>query len=327
MKMNDDDMDALMGKDFSGELTPEEKALLEDWQNQSDENRVYYQHLKTLFQTAEHLKTHQVFDTDAAWQALKGKIKERNKQSRVISLVVRLAASLVLVMVATVFLYQKKIQPQDVVTVSSTNETSDYTLPDGSGVFLNKNSTVNYAYHPLKRIRKAQLSGEAYFEMSNNEHGEFLLEAGGLWIKDIGTAFNVKAYPGEDTVEVFVESGEVIFYTQHDSINIRAGETGYYSRQLKAFSKQGNQNQNVLSYKTQILVFENTLLSEVIETINEVYDVKLKLDRKELESCRITVTFKHETIDVIVEIIAETLSLTWEKNNHEIIFKGNGCSL
>ena len=84
--------------------------------------------------------------------------------------------------------------------------------------------------------------------------------------------------------------------------------------------------ENVLAYKTQIFVFDNTRLSEVVEAVNEVYDIKLKLDKPQLENCRITVTFRHETVDVIAEVIAETLSLTLEKTENEIILKGNGCA-
>jgi hypothetical protein len=56
-----------------------------------------------------------------------------------------------------------------------------------------------------------------------------------------------------------------------------------------------------------------------------VYGIKLKLENKELENCRITVTFRHETIEMIAEVIAETLSLTPEKTDNEISLKGNGC--
>lgn len=325
MKANNNNMDALIGKDVTDELTPEERIVLEDWLEQAEENRIRYRHLKTIFHAGAQLRTHQVFDTDAAWMKFRDNIKARSNKGRTIQFFIRIAASVVLVITAGIFLYQKFLIPQDVMVLSSAHQPSENVLPDGSGVFLNKNSSVAYAYDPVKRIRKTTLSGEAYFKIAENNKDEFLLEAEGLWIKDIGTSFNVKAYPGADTVEVFVEEGEVVFYTPFNAMNIQAGETGYFSRQQNTFSKSLNRNQNVLAYKTQILVFENAQLSEVFETINEVYDIKLKLGQKGQERCRITVTFKHETIDIIAEVIAETLSLTLEKNNHEITFKGNGC--
>jgi len=320
------DIDTLIGKALSGEISAEEKTVLDHWVELSAENRKHYEHFKTVFEKSLELKHHEVFDTDAAWIQLKQKIQKKN-QAKVISLSWRIAASVAVVLAIGIFAYQKFLTPQDKTIVVAQTATKENSLPDGTAVFLNKNTEVNYHYDPIKRMRKTRLKGEAYFKIAEKRDQQFLLEVNGLLIKDIGTSFNVKAYPESDTVEVYVESGEVIFYTPLDSgLRLKEHETGIYTKTTGKFTKLTEASENTLAYKTQIFVFDNTQLSEVVESINEVYDIKLKLDNPALENCRITVTFRHETIEMIAEVIAETLSLTLEKTEHEITLKGNGCA-
>lgn len=326
MTFDYNDIDTLIGKDLAGEISAEERTILTRWIESSTDNKSYYEHCKTLFEKSLDLKHAEVFDTDAAWGKLKDKIKNQNQAKKTVYLSWRMAAAVAILLTAGFITYQKLLTPQEKTKFSADVSASENTLPDGTRVFLNKNTSVEYVYEPIKKIRRTKLKGEAYFNIAEKTNQEFLLEVNGLLIKDIGTAFNVKAYPESDTVEVFVETGEVIFYSATDSgLHLKENETGFYNKSSGKFSKHIQSDENVLAYKTQVFVFDNTRLSEVIDALNEVYDIKLKLDKKELENCRITVTFRHETIDMITEVIAETLSLTFEKTENEIILKGNGC--
>lgn len=325
MKFEHNDIDTLIGKALSGEITAEEKIVLDAWLGDSADNRKYFNQFKTVFERSLDLRHHEVFDTDAAWTQLKQKIKRKN-EAKIIRISWRVAAAVALFGAIGVFVYQKFLTPQDKTTVIAQSRTAEKSLPDGTTVFLNKKSEINYHYDPIKQTRNTRLTGEAYFKIAEKTK-QFLLEVNGLLIKDIGTSFNVKAYPDRDTVEVFVESGEVIFYTALDSgLRLKASETGIYVKTLGKFAKLEAASENILAYKTQIFVFDNTRLSEVVEAVNEVYDIKLRLENPQLENCRITVTFRHETIDMIAEVIAETLSLTLEKTENEITLKGNGCA-
>lgn len=326
MNFDYNDIDTLIGKALSGEISAEEKTVLNRWIELSAENQKHYAHFKTVFEKSLELKHHEVFDTDAAWVQLKQKIQKKN-QGKVIRLSWRIAASVAIILAAGIVAYQKFLTPQDKTVVVAQSVTEEKSLPDGTAVFLNKNTEVNYHYDPIKRLRKTALKGEAYFNIAEKSDQQFLLEVNGLLIKDIGTSFNVKAYPESDSVEVYVETGEVIFYTPLDSgLRLKEHETGIYMKSTGKFIRLTETSENTLAYKTQIFVFDNTHLSEVLESINEVYDIKLKLENPALENCRITVTFRHETIDMIAEVIAETLSLTLEKTEHEITLNGNGCT-
>jgi ferric-dicitrate binding protein FerR (iron transport regulator) len=320
-----------MGKDFSGEISNEEKIRLNDWLNQSQENMKYYQDMRKIHEHTHKLKTWQVFDTDAAWLRFKIKREEREtlkvkSESRWIQLSWRIAASIVLMTGLSYVVYQQFFSTTDQISVTTIAEAQQQELPDGTQVFLNKNSSVQYAFDQRSDTRQATLNGEAFFTIADTED-QFLLEVEQVFIKDIGTAFNIKAYPTDSLIEVYVENGEVEFYTSADpGIRLQAHETGVYNKVLKTFTRKSDDNANAIAYKTNVFVFQDTRLQEVVETINEVCTVKLKLENEAVGNCRITVKFNNETIDVIAEVLASTLNLTTEKKDNQIILKGNECS-
>jgi ferric-dicitrate binding protein FerR (iron transport regulator) len=170
-----------------------------------------------------------------------------------------------------------------------------------------------------------KLKGEAYFNIHHEDDKNFIIEASGVLIKDIGTSFNVKAYPGDSTVEVVVEEGKVMFYTDTDSgVYLSANGKGIYNKRTKTFTVE-EPELNVLAYKTKFFSFSDTTLRSVVEELNGVYDKKIILDQQ-LRDCHLTVSFNNEDIDEIAAIIAETLGLSIVKSETEIRLQGSGCA-
>lgn len=213
------------------------------------------------------------------------------------------------------------------MAIVSDNKVVQDTLPDGSTAVLNKRSSIEFEYNPREKTRKVKLKGEGYFEVKHEETKPFVIQADEALVRDIGTAFNIKSYPDKDTVEVVVESGVVQFYTLSDpGMMISAGETGFYSKRTKTFSKLAKADTNVLAYKTRVFSFHATDLRSAIEQINEVYDSKIKLANDIIANCQVTVTFRNNELDEIVEILAETMGLTIERTDqNEIILNGQKC--
>ena len=81
--------------------------------------------------------------------------------------------------------------------------------PDGSIVTLNRNSKLIFPKHFTKNVREVTITGEAFFDVKPNTSKPFIINAGNVQVKVLGTSFNVCAYPGTETVEVVVESGKV----------------------------------------------------------------------------------------------------------------------
>ncbi len=333
MKNNENHIDELLAKYLANEATAQEKIVVQTWLAEDLANAKHLDQLNIIFSKAAAVKDAQHFDTDAAWGKVKSKLN--NKETRTIEFKpqssgfttwLRIAASIIVVLGIGFFLYDQFTKPTDHLTIKSNTSVVNDTLPDGSKTVLNKKSTLAYEYNPKKNTRKLKLKGEAYFDVKHEEEKPFIIETQQVIIEDIGTTFNVKSYEASRTIEVYVESGEVRFYTlQNVGLTLKQGETGIYDKVSKSFALFVKADTNILAYKTRIFNFNNTDLNFIIESINEIYDMKLKLANDNIGKCRITVSFKGETIESIADILAETLNLDIIKTENQIMLDGNGC--
>lgn len=87
------------------------------------------------------------------------------------------------------------------------------TLADGTEVKLNSNSKLTYPHQFAGKERMLHLSGEAFFKVKHDSHRPFIVDAGGILTKDLGTSFNIRAYSENDCKVTLVE-GKVAVLTK-----------------------------------------------------------------------------------------------------------------
>ena len=324
------DMDDLIGKILAGEATAKEQETVMFWRKQSEDNEKYFNQLKRIFDKAGATNVQVEFDADEAWSKVKSQIKNNGK---VISInrtpffsPLRIAAGIILLFVIGSVFYLLTAPPSQTLAVASEKATRQDTLPDGSTAFLNKKTELEFEYNPREKTRKVKLKGEAYFAVKHEEDKPFIIEADDILVRDMGTEFNLKAYPDKDTIEIIVTHGEVQFYTKQDpGLNLKAGEKAIYSKRTKEFYRIEKPDTNTLSYKTKVFSFNNTDLRSVVALLNEVYNSKISLANESLYSCRLTANFKEDNPEIIVEVIAETMGLELTKKDDQFILSGKGC--
>jgi transmembrane sensor len=111
------------------------------------------------------------------------------------------------------FLHQDSIVvlKPNISSVSTKNgNRSKITLPDGTQVWLNAGSKLEYDNTVFnKKLREVSLSGEAYFDVVKNTEIPFIVHSGNMNVRVVGTAFNIKAYPGEGKMETSLIRGSV----------------------------------------------------------------------------------------------------------------------
>src|SRR5690606_20930247 len=82
-------------------------------------------------------------------------------------------------------------------------------LMDGSRVILNAGSSLRYPERFSGIVREVYLEGEGYFEVAKDPGRPFIVHAGPLKTKVLGTSFNINAYAGQSKMEVSVLTGKV----------------------------------------------------------------------------------------------------------------------
>ncbi|MCR6718728.1 MAG: FecR family protein [Chitinophagaceae bacterium] len=91
---------------------------------------------------------------------------------------------------------------------------STIALADGSKVWLNADSKIQYPARFTGNTREVFLNGEAFFDIEKNPEKPFIIHLTNGTIRVLGTSFNVKAYDGETIVETSVATGKVAFIPQ-----------------------------------------------------------------------------------------------------------------
>jgi transmembrane sensor len=325
-------IDDLIGKYLAGEASAEEANLVNQWLSMNERNRNYFNQMKMIFARAASITEVQQFDTDGAWNKLRSKLQDKDvkvidfrPERNHATLFLRIAASVIIVMFLGIFAY-RFFAKQDVeaIQIATSDQTESDTLPDGSAVFLNKKTELAYAFDKKKKTHIVKLKGEAYFNVHHRDKADLIVKVDEVYIKDIGTSFNVKGYPDSDKVEVYVEQGEVMFFTDTDSgVYLKQGAKGVYDKLNKQFYIEKPET-NITAYKTRFFSFADTDLQTVVNELNKVYERKIVVPAN-LANCRLTVTFNNETAEEIAQVIAETLDLSVKTTSKNILLEGQGC--
>ena len=103
------------------------------------------------------------------------------------------------------------LKPQAAASEISTRNGSrtDIVLPDGTKVWLNAGSKLTYDKTFNESLRNVNLTGEAYFDVVHNAEKPFVIHTTVMDIKVLGTEFNVKSYPDENTTEASLIRGSI----------------------------------------------------------------------------------------------------------------------
>jgi len=333
-------IDQIIVRFLANEATKKEVETLNHWMDQSVENRKYFGDIQ--FISSKAISSHKIIrvDVDNAWsrvqsQMKKAASKKEEPKGKIVGFNIQTlikVAAIVLIATGVSFglfryLYTPIIESTQIVALASNDSIVSKQLKDSSTVFLNRNSKITYSKAYGRKKREVKLEGEAFFDVKHVEEKPFIVEAEGTFIEDIGTSFNIKAFDSDTIVEVFVKTGEVIFFTkENEGISLKEGETGIYNKNSRSFSKKPQEEGNTISYVNKVFVFQNTRLSEAIQQLSIVYGVEIDLQNDSLRDCTITVTFENEEINVVLSIIAETLNLQLREVENKFIIEGDSCS-
>ncbi len=323
-----------------GKSNTEEKREIEEWLHKSEANRKQLERLEVLWlETGKLDPPPVVVDTAAAWQRISAKIDEVDKESgsRATGRVIRMqtfgwiAGIAATALIVFGFWWFGIFSPEEkLLLMASIEDVITDTLPDGTVVTLNKNSSLVYpeAFEP--GTRNVTLMGEAFFEVNPNPGKPFIIQAGQAGVQVLGTSFDVRAYPDQD-LEVIVSTGRVLMF----HCNPQTGDSAsvILTEGMKGLLSVGSEkpevdllhNPDELFWLNQTLEFRQTNLSEVITLLSKCYHVEIRLSNEEISSCRLTASFSAEPIELILQVIADTFYLELEQSNGTYLLTGNDC--
>lgn len=122
------------------------------------------------------------------------------------------AVLFILIGAGILIVYQRANRTIEIVAAGGVHK--DLVLPDGTRVWLNSGSKIAYSAGYLQhKRREISLTGEAYFDVKHTAQHPFVIHTFyGINIEDIGTKFNVKAYPADSSMETTLIQGAIEIY-------------------------------------------------------------------------------------------------------------------
>jgi len=331
----------LFAKYFAKETNSQETNDLEAWVSASTENRKAFDRMYFLWLQSAKKQTEQKIDSSAAWNKLQGRIhtkketlkiveKEQNIFFRTAKNLLKVAAVLFIGWLIGYFVNNSSGEPM-YLTQESKLDTTSVLLADQTSVKLNKNSELSYPEKFSKSKRVVKLKGEAFFKVKPNKEKPFIIETKKAQIRVLGTSFNVKAYDTINKISVSVKTGKVELSNteqKRQKLILTKGETGVIDYDNNKIYKVESslKNEAELYWLTKKLVFKQTELYIVTQTLSNIFDVNIKLDNDSLKTCPLTVPFEQMNLDEILQVIAVTFDLKIERKGKQITLYGKGCN-
>jgi transmembrane sensor len=247
---------------------------------------------------------------------------------------IKIAAAMVLAVIGYfAWTSQQETQHTPLLTYSTQpGEKKTIQLSDGSVVMLNASSRITVTESFGTSDRTVMLTGEAFFDVKKNKALPFIVNTRSLQVRALGTAFNIKAYPGEAKCETALVRG-LIEVKLHDKEGTRV--MLYPSQKLEwdndvvaktTSSTTDSLKHNVagqsevikplftneeglvkeLAWIENKLIFSDETFAEIAPQLERWYGVTIEFGDRDVAAYKFTGTFEKESLKTVLDVLKES---------------------
>jgi len=180
------------------------------------------------------------------------------------------------------------------------------TLPDGTSVILKSGSTLHFPEEFRGRTREVILSGEAYFDVKHMNSKPFIIHTGNVKTTVLGTAFDVKAWPGQKNVIVSVTRGKVRVEDDKKvlAVLVRNEQLKYNGVELAEVVKKVVAEKIVTDWTKEDMVFDHVALGSIAQTLGNRYGVNITITNLQLAKAEIVSAFSGtESLQNVLDVL------------------------
>lgn len=201
---------------------------------------------------------------------------------------------------------------KETVLMASDENIGKYSLPDGTRVWLNKDSHLRYDSRFDRHKRRVTLEGEGFFEVTRNESKPFIIKMNGnMEVKVLGTSFNACSYNGENSTDIILRNGSV-------QIEDRTSGESIILKPNQRFAKKDGQTEvsyvragECCRWYEKEIAFDNVALRDILENISHRYRIGIKADLGSMMEKRMSLTVNNEPLEDVMDILSTLLPVKW----------------
>ena len=278
-------------------LTPEETAskedaLYEEWEDLCQKNPA-----DSLSPAARRARLAAIHE--------KIYVSDRKQKGKGIFIGWRMAAAIIVTLItlmgAGYFFISENPGKEITCLVSSEDGKGYFTLPDGSQVWLNSGSRLEYDGN-FSDLRSVRLSGEAYFDVIKSPV-PFVVEMETMKISVLGTSFNACSSKIFAEEQVTLSEGKVQITCSGMDVTLVPGQQCSYNAVTGKILVREVDVANYSSWKEDSIVFDNMPLGEIVTNLEHWYNMRIELGPGVDSSIRLSFKLRPETVEETVSIL------------------------
>jgi ferric-dicitrate binding protein FerR (iron transport regulator) len=285
----------LIEKYLEGRCSSEEIQLVDDYLES-------FQEVNKDWTTAIHGDKYEI--GEKIYQKIEEKIG--SSTGRIIRIstskyLLRIAASIAIIAVSSIFIWQSLSRNNSYQTVFNTgnSQVEEISLADGTVVRLNANSTLTFPGKFAGRKRTVELDGEAYFEVSHNKRKTFIVHTSSADINVLGTKFNLEAYSQDPVLIASLIEGSIELISDNSKSILKPGQELMLDKDERKAIISTFDPKSKTAWVDHELCFENTPLPDALRRIENYYGITVEVENNLLLERKITGSFKKNSIEEI----------------------------
>lgn len=313
------DIEALLPRYFERITTDAENKLIEAWIKADAGNLRIARQMHTLSLAIDTLSIMQNLDIEKDLNKVKRKTKVRSLSWR--GWILRIAAVMSIpLLISVLLLYvdrQKSVVAQMMEVKTNAGMTTSIVLPDSTIVYLNSESSLRYPTSFEDNIRKVELSGEAYFDVTCDSKKRFVVTTPhNSQIEVYGTRFNVEAYQADSRIATTLLKGSIGFLYKNKKGQLQKTllepyQKLVYEPQTGDIQCYATSGESEVSWKDGKVIFKNTPFPEILHILGKRFNVEFHLTNKALQRVSFTGTFTNQRLEHIMEFFRISSHIHW----------------
>ncbi|MCC4595398.1 FecR domain-containing protein [Xanthomonas campestris pv. phormiicola] len=318
-------------------ITSEFQTEFEAWLRRDPRHRRAFEELGGVWKALDELAEAKRDEKVATFVAEERRLytppsKRKRGKLRVISSWALVAS---LTLAAVIYMWrQRDNESQTLATAVGQHRSA--TLADGSVVELNTNTILETNFSRGQRVIHLR-KGEATFQVAHNPERPFLVHAGDIVVRAVGTQFNVRVRDALD-VEVIVTEGRVevkpTAATPAPRARAGASQTAVpATRALVAGQRYDAISQaapvdsiapaavaNTLAWRQGAIVFDGEPLAQALAEFNRYSDTRLVVADASIRDLRVGGRFRTGDVEGFLDALSRTFPIATRKGADNLIY-------
>lgn len=292
---------------YIGSLSADQKQEVEQWLQESEENRKLARDIQYIYMATDTLTTIKEVNSVEALEQVKRRFRKPNKTNYLVWFQ-RVAAILILpLLISTIYFVITKEPIEYIEIKTNPGMVAALNLPDGSKVWLNSGSYLKYPQKFISDTRTVELDGEAYFSVQKDRSKRFIVNTPfDLKAEVLGTEFNIEAYKGSNQVTTSLISGSVKLSFRNkenneESFIMKPEDEVAYNIKTRGIKTNTSYLPTQIAWKDGLVIFRNTSFEEALKILSKRFNTDFIVKNDLLYENSFTGTFSGQHLTLILE--------------------------